>query len=184
MPPDPIPIKPVARRIPPRRSPLPPPQTGGGIIRTVVALGFTVEPLRSVPKNAKGQPMAAQTSIAPATLNGSVEGASFPVPAGTVTTQIDAVLNDPDIINPAGFILDLYLEVSYDGGLTFVAVYSVTWVSGPNSVLIGTTTPAPPGLAISGVFPDNAQFRARVNAPQSLYFGATVTYFDVNGNVL
>lgn len=132
--------------------------------------------------------MGVNTSIAANTFIGTVEGASFAPPAGAVTVQIDSTLNASDIVNTSGFLLDLYLEVSYDGGLTFTGLDALGWQSGPNSVLLGTTTPAAPGLATSGanggLLPANGLFRARASAPQNLYFGVYLTFFDASGNIL
>jgi hypothetical protein len=194
-------LGPAPHRPLPHRPALPNPvkSGGGGITRTVVSLDWTLDSLRPVPTPvrvrrvslaaaAQPAPEGPQTSLAAATLTGSVDGASFAPPAGAVTVQVDAQLNGPDIVSSSGFLISLYLEASYDGGLTFQAIAVVGWTSGPGSVLLGTTTPAGPGVAVAGpgnsTLPTNALFRARVDSPQSLYFGATVTYFDVNGNVL
>jgi hypothetical protein len=191
---------PVPRRPVPVR-PAPPAPKSGGITRTVVSLDWTLDPVHAVPTpspvkrvsltatQSPPSPGGPQTSIAAATLNGSVEGASFAPPSGSATAQVDIAMNSPDIISPSGFVLDVYLEVSYDQGLTFQALAVAGWQSGPGSVLLGTTTPAGPGVAVSGpggspTLPANALFRARVNSPQSLYFGATVSYFDGDGNPL
>jgi hypothetical protein len=179
--PDPTTVQPAIRRVPSRRPPLPVPKTGGGIIRTVIAIGLTQQPLRPVPL-VKGKPMSAQTSLAASTRQGTVEGASFAVPTGAATVQVDSTMNAADILSPAGLMLDVYLEVSYDGQ-NFDSVASVGWVSGPGSVALDGTTPEPPGVAVSAPAP-NAIYRARLNAPQSVYVGATISFYDPSGNLL
>jgi hypothetical protein len=130
------------------------------------------------------------TSIAAVTTQGTIAGAGFPVVTGAANVQVDILMNAPDIINPAGLTMAVYIDASYDGGLTWPETPGdVTWQSGPNSVGIGNNTPVGPGVAIGstapgGLLPANAQYRARVAVPQTLYFQAELTYFDASGNIL
>lgn len=129
--------------------------------------------------------MAAITSLVPSTQQGYAYGAAFAPPAGAASVQVQAIMNDADVLAAGANqrTMQIYLEASYDNGLSWQSDAWVGWQSGPTDVN-DAGAPTPPGVNVPVAHPMPGLYRPSLNAPAPTYVGLTLTFFDAQGNIL